>query len=609
MWSGLNKSVELGMSTPGATSSSSSGNMKQILFNVSGIAKPGEMIALMGPSGSGKTTLLNVLGGRALANLTGQVLINNVPFKKSMRRTIAYVLQEDIFYQNLTVRQQLYFTSHLRLPSEMDVEAKRQAVDNIIKILRMDRCADTMIMLISGGEKKRCNIGTELLTNPSILILDEPTSGLDSTAANALIVTLRELANDRMTVISSIHQPSSKVFYSFDKLFLLADGHIVYNGSTLKCMQYLARRKFLPPADYNPADFIMDLVTSTEVVVDNSGIKGDISDGVVVERTVRSILIDSWDNVEAEKEIAETIRSHQAIHSAEGDESSADFKYLASYSTQFKVLLERAMINSRSNLISVLTVSQAVGAALLCGIIWFRMPYSEDRVQDRAGFIFFFMTYWVFMSMFQGMMHFLPERHIIMKERSSGSYRLSAYYISKIISELPMRLLLPFIFVCISYPMANMNPSVGVFFAIAILQLLATLAGESVGLFIGTMFIDFEKAIVVATLFHTVLMIAGGYFAENIPVFIQWISYLSPFRYSYNGCVQLEFNRPITCFDGATLVDCVDRESVSGQRAVDYLKVKDSVSMCMGCLIAFIIIFRVLAYLALRYMPCNNGRM
>jgi hypothetical protein len=73
--------------------------------------------------------------------------------------------------------------------------------------------------------------------------------------------------------------------------------------------------------------------------------------------------------------------------------------------------------------------------------------------------------------------------------------------------------------------------------------------------------------------------------------------------------VQLEFDRPITCINGATLVDCVDRDSVSGHRAVDYLKVKDSVSMCVGCLIAFIMIFRVLAYLALRYMPYNNGRM
>jgi energy-coupling factor transporter ATP-binding protein EcfA2 len=63
----------------------------------------------------------------------------------------------------------------------------------------------------AGGEKKRCNIGTELLTNPSILLLDEPTSGLDSTAANSLVNTLRELATDRMTIITSIHQPSSKV--------------------------------------------------------------------------------------------------------------------------------------------------------------------------------------------------------------------------------------------------------------------------------------------------------------------------------------------------------------------------------------------------------------
>lgn len=136
------------------------------------------LIALMGPSGSGKTTLLNILGGRALSNMKGEVSINNVPFKKSMRRTIAYVLQEDTFYTQLTVLEQLTFTSRLRLPDTLSNEERQAAVDNVVKTLRIQKCLNTKILLISGGEKKRCNIGTELLTNPRILLLDEPTVSL-----------------------------------------------------------------------------------------------------------------------------------------------------------------------------------------------------------------------------------------------------------------------------------------------------------------------------------------------------------------------------------------------------------------------------------------------
>jgi ABC-type transport system involved in cytochrome bd biosynthesis fused ATPase/permease subunit len=122
----------------------------QILFNASGVAKAGEMCAVMGPSGSGKTALLNVLSGRSLSNTTGEVLINNVHYTKSMRRTIGYVMQEDVFYSNLTVRQQLYFTSHLRLADSMPAAFKLEAVDEVIRILRMERCADTKICLVSG---------------------------------------------------------------------------------------------------------------------------------------------------------------------------------------------------------------------------------------------------------------------------------------------------------------------------------------------------------------------------------------------------------------------------------------------------------------------------
>lgn len=146
VWRNLDKFVEIDEGK----------SKKQILFKVGGTAKPGDLIALMGPSGSGKTTLLNVLGGRALANLTGEVLINNVKYKKSMRRTIAYVLQEDIFYTNLTVRQQLYFTSNLRLPDSLSAETKRAVVDQVIKTLRIEKCADTKIMMISGMSTRVC---------------------------------------------------------------------------------------------------------------------------------------------------------------------------------------------------------------------------------------------------------------------------------------------------------------------------------------------------------------------------------------------------------------------------------------------------------------------
>lgn len=84
---------------------------------------------------------------------------------------------------------------------------------------------------ISGGERKRTSIGVELITNPSVILLDEPTSGLDSFMAKRICKILQDLAHQEgKTIISTIHQPSSQAFSYFDRLLLMADGHIVYQG-------------------------------------------------------------------------------------------------------------------------------------------------------------------------------------------------------------------------------------------------------------------------------------------------------------------------------------------------------------------------------------------
>jgi ABC-type lipoprotein export system ATPase subunit len=166
--------------TPPEASLKSGPMTKTILSRVSGFAAPGEVLALMGPSGSGKTSLLNCLSGRTSYS-SGVLSVNGTPITQksaAMKRLMAkvvYVKQEDIFFTHLTVRDQLLYTAFLRLPQAWSKEQKVAEVERIIKLLRLSKVKESPIFLLSGGEKKRVNIGTELLTNPSCLLLDEPT--------------------------------------------------------------------------------------------------------------------------------------------------------------------------------------------------------------------------------------------------------------------------------------------------------------------------------------------------------------------------------------------------------------------------------------------------
>lgn len=152
-----------------------------------------------------------------------------------MLKLQAYVTQEDVLLGTLTVRETITYSAHLRLPTSMAKEDVSGIIEGTIIEMGLQDCADRLIgnwhlRGISGGEKKRLSIALEILTRPRLLFLDEPTSGLDSASAFFVVQTLRNVARDGRTVISSIHQPSSEVFALFDDLFLLSGGETVYFG-------------------------------------------------------------------------------------------------------------------------------------------------------------------------------------------------------------------------------------------------------------------------------------------------------------------------------------------------------------------------------------------
>ena len=139
--------------------------------------------------------------------------------------------------------------------------------------LGLSKCGDTIIgntfiRGVSGGERKRVSIAHEMLVNPSLLILDEPTSGLDSTAAYRLVATLEAVAKKgRKTVVTAVHQPSSRVFQMFESVMVLCDGRPTYFGKGSQATSYFESVGFSPSFPMNPADFLLDLANGASFLL------------------------------------------------------------------------------------------------------------------------------------------------------------------------------------------------------------------------------------------------------------------------------------------------------------------------------------------------------
>jgi ATP-binding cassette subfamily G (WHITE) protein 2 len=155
---------------------------KRLLIDLSGIFKVG-MNAIMGPTGSGKSSLLDVLAGRKdHRGLEGEILLNGQSLNGDFKYRVGYVVQDDIVSGALTVRENLMFSANVRLSTKLSSKAKIDIVNEVIMELGLEKCANTMIGTdfkrgVSGGERKRTNIGMELVLSPLVLFLDEPTTG------------------------------------------------------------------------------------------------------------------------------------------------------------------------------------------------------------------------------------------------------------------------------------------------------------------------------------------------------------------------------------------------------------------------------------------------
>jgi ABC-type multidrug transport system ATPase subunit len=211
----------------------------------------------------------NVLSGRAYYGETeGTVMINGKPgFVLDYRNQVGFVPQDDTVHEDLTVLENLQYSSQLRLPASTDNKTRDAIVADTLRLLQMEHIKDSIVGSveqrgISGGQRKRVNIGLEMVADPIVLFLDEPTSGLDSTSSEVVLAALKDLTDLGLTVVTVIHQPRFSIFTRFDHVLLLGKGgKTVYSGPSNFALPYFQALGFRCPPSENPADFLMDAIS------------------------------------------------------------------------------------------------------------------------------------------------------------------------------------------------------------------------------------------------------------------------------------------------------------------------------------------------------------
>ena len=585
---------------------------KKILHGISGHVSVGSMLAIIGSSGCGKSTLLDVLAGRKnTGHVGGSIYINGAiadPALLNSSRKCGYVLQDDVFLPHLTVRETLNYAYALKLNTKLS-QVPHEDITTLLGDLRLLHVADTrigspMLQGISGGERRRLSIGVEMVTKPSILLLDEPTSGLDSVNAFRVIETIKALTAQSTTVIMSIHQPSSTIFQLFDHLLILDKGKTVYYGPAQESIDYFGALGFNCPMYTNPAEFFLDIVLRDRLDEERS------------KSTSKPVGTVFHHAEQADTDFNQVFKDHsrykhliQSIYQSSKDPSiRQEFKDLPESSDMFPPYhLTEKTLNTRfwtatdilthrnwtntirdSNIVYVRT-GAAMGIALLVGTIFFQLKDDASSIENRINALLFLMCVFSLFCV-PAISKLIEDRSLFYRDRSAGSYTTLPYFLSHIIIEIPNLFGIVVGYGVISYWMVGLEKSASAFaYFIAIIFFVLNV-GFGLSQLIAACVKSTNMAIAIYMIVLVYSLLLGGFMVpkSSLPSAAQWLIYSSYFYFGFECLVANEFESKI------------DRYGRSALKALDFDKADKNIDLV--ALVCFIVIFRVLAYLALRHV-------
>ncbi|VDB90213.1 unnamed protein product [Peniophora sp. CBMAI 1063] len=564
------------------------GGQKQLLNDVYGYVKPGTLTALMGASGAGKTTCLDVLAQRKnIGVVKGDLLVDGRPLGSDFARGTAYAEQQDVHEGTATVREAMRFSAYLRQPASISTEEKDAYVEEMIELLELQDLADAIVFTLGVEARKRLTIGVELASKPELLLfLDEPTSGLDAQSAWNLVRFLRKLADQGQAILCTIHQPSSLLFESFDRLLLLErGGYTVYFGEigadSHVLRSYLSRHGAECPSNVNPAEYMLDAI--------GAGITPRVGDKDWAEIWLES--------PEYKKVVAEIEDIKQRGLAKPDDSNKKSLSYAAPFFTQLFVVCQRtakAFWRSPDYVFTRLFVHLFIS-------LFISLPFLQlgDGVRDLQYRVFslFWITILPAILMSQIEPMFLFNRRVFIREASSRIYSPEVFAISQLLGEMPYSILCAICYwVLLVYPQGFGQGSAGL--NGTGFQLLLILFVEFFGVTLGQAIGAITPSVQVAVLFNPAIMVILSTFCgvtipypSMIHFWRSWLYELNPFTRVLAAALSTELHGlEIRCKDDEFAVFSPPSGQTCSQWASDFVNVAggylnnpDATDSCQYC--------------------------
>lgn len=488
---------------------------KDILHGVSGEFKAGQLVAIMGPSGAGKSTLLNVLAGYTVKGVQGKILVNGkvrAPYSERWKRTSCYIQQDALMRTGITVGEAMTLAAHLKLGYTISSAYKQTQVLELLEMLGLSHCYDTLCGKLSGGQKKRLDVALELLSNPSVLFLDEPTTGLDSSSCSQCIALLKRLAKiEKRTVICTIHQPSALLLEMFDAVYAVAGGYCIFRGPVITLLPHMSSIGVDCPPYHNPADFLMEVAI------------GDY--GISVEKLAAAM-----------ETLCKDDKSITYTTTTQPDETAKEPPPPAGFLAQCYLLYKRQLLSlKRDYTLLVVRLLCHLLIGVIFGYLYMGSGYRARGVLANYVYLYGSLLLIVYTGKMAVTLAFPQEMRILSREHFNRWYQLAPYYISMLLVEIPFQAACAATYLVVSYWLTGQPVETPRVISFMVVSIAASLTAQAWGFFIGA-----TTPVKIAVFIGPILAVLFSVFGFCIrymdtPPLFRWMFHISYFRASFHS--------------------------------------------------------------------------